>query len=53
MNTVLTNPWVFIACVIWLSCGAVGAVSKKSTPIEYAVVASVLMGVFYCIVHRL
>jgi len=52
MNLFLTNPWLFIITIIWIVCGAVSIRMKSTEAIEAAGFVSMLLGIFYCIIHK-
>ncbi len=51
MNLFLTNPYLFLAVVIWIVCGIVACSKKDSEVLEYAISMNVLIAIFYIILH--
>lgn len=52
MNELLTNPWLFLTVVIWTICGIVSAIQKNENALGGAFLASILLGLFYIILHH-
>ena len=52
MNVLLSNPWLFLAIVIWVICGIVAIVQKVNEALEFACVASFALGVVYVYLHQ-
>lgn len=52
MNQFMTNPWLFLAVVIWVVCGIVAAFRKNNDALGVACVASIFLGLGYLLTHN-
>jgi len=52
MNTFLTNPYVFLISVIWISCASATIFTKKNDVFVYAFWMTMFIGLGYLLAHN-
>ena len=52
MNVIALHPFIVLCMFIWAVCGIVAVILKRHTPLDYAIGASILIGIACLIAHN-